>query len=115
MVEEILKDKKKREETLRSVLHSPAVPPKMIRGAIGKFQVLRNWASYTSVDLMRPLNKKSGPGIRRTGGGYFLWWNGWGLVIDPGLGFGEAFRAAGWLPETHLCCHRYAPPYRPYG
>jgi len=29
-----------------------------------------------------------------------LWWQGWGLVIDPGLGFGEAFRAAGFFPRN---------------
>ena len=50
----------------------------------GGFFVLRRWGSYT-------------PGViqRSTGGGYFLIWNGKGIVIDPGFDFLSNFLRMG--------------------
>lgn len=49
--------------------------------------VLRDWNSYTPIlpAKFRP-NDDLGPNERR-GGGYFLVWRGFGVVIDPGLDF----------------------------
>jgi glyoxylase-like metal-dependent hydrolase (beta-lactamase superfamily II) len=49
------------------------------------------------VELIRPAEESRDRGA--TGGGYFLWWNGWRLVIDPGLGFGGASRDANYVPR----------------
>ncbi len=98
IVRRIFKQKQKRERELRSVLRKPPTDQALPEGFAGKFQVLRKWASYTTVELMRPANAHSVRDGRQTGGGYFIWWEGWGLVVDPGLGFGEAFRSAEYVP-----------------
>jgi tetratricopeptide (TPR) repeat protein len=100
MCRRILAKKIDREKNLRKVLESPAIVPERPDGFLGEFRVLRNWASYTTVDLMRPPSCAGDPSSTHAGGGYFLWWQGWGLVIDPGLGFGEAYRAAGFVPRN---------------
>jgi hypothetical protein len=66
-------------------------------GYFGEFQVLRRWASYTTADLLRPLGVAAEPDP--AGGGYFLRWENVGIVIDPGKGFGRAFREAGLVPN----------------
>lgn len=90
-----------REAELREVLYAESNQreTEVPEGFDGEFHVLREWASYARVDLMRPSAIAPSPGRRHTGGGYFLWWRGLGLVIDPGLGFGEAYRSAGLLPR----------------
>ena len=100
IVRRIFKQKQKRERELRSVLRKPPTDQALPEGFAGKFQVLRKWASYTTVELMRPANAHSVRDGRQTGGGYFIWWEGWGLVVDPGLGFGEAFRSAEYVPRN---------------
>ena len=97
---DIWEKKNKREQELRNVLHVDPKTPDLPKGFDGVFNVLRKWASYTTIELMRPLENQGGSNRDQTGGGYFLWWKGKGLVIDPGLGFGEAFRAAGYLPRN---------------
>lgn len=61
----------------------------------GELSVLRKWASYTAIPLLR-YGRQGDTGI---GGGYFLRWGNWGLVIDPGLGFGQSFCDAGFVPR----------------
>jgi tetratricopeptide (TPR) repeat protein len=100
MCRRILAAKEDREKRLREVLDSRGIVPQLPDGFLGEFRVLRNWASYTTVELMRPLARAGGDTSTHAGGGYFLWWQGWGLVIDPGLGFGEAYRAAGFVPRN---------------
>lgn len=103
LVQGILKRKKERESELRKIFHAEATDPIRIPdGFYGGFVVLRKWASYTPIDLMRPKGKESIPhqNQQNTGGGYFLWWGNWGLVIDPGLGFGKNFREAGFVPRN---------------
>lgn len=51
--------------------------------------VLRQWNSYT------PALPVSQDDERHRGGGYFLWHQGHGTVIDPGFSFLENFYAAG--------------------
>jgi hypothetical protein len=53
------------------------------------FMVLRKWNSYT------PALPASLDDERSRGGGYFLWHNGHGTVIDPGFNFIENFHSAG--------------------
>jgi hypothetical protein len=100
MCRRILAAKTDREKALREVLDVPGTAPELPKGSLGEFRVLRNWASYTTVELMRPLSRASSDNSTHTGGGYFLWWQDWGLVIDPGLGFGGAYRAAGFVPRN---------------
>lgn len=52
------------------------------------FLCLRKWNSYTPL-----VNTSDKP---RQGGGYFLIWNGQGLVIDPGIGFLRKFFGSGF-------------------
>jgi len=99
-VRHIFEQTEQREEEQRQVLNAEPFEPLVPEGFSGALYVLRNWASYTTVDLMRPFHAPRGPGRWQAGGGYLLWWQGWGLVIDPGLGFGEAFRAAQFLPRN---------------
>jgi hypothetical protein len=87
-----------REAELRAILNAPPAQPALPDGALGEFRVLRKWASYTPLDLMRPDDGASADDA--SGGGYFLWWQGWGLVIDPGVGFGRAFRGAKLVPRN---------------
>ncbi len=54
-----------------------------------KFVVLRRWQSFNP-KIPRPSNRK----LR--GGGYFLLWNGKGLVIDPGFDFIQNFYDEGF-------------------
>ena len=49
------------------------------------FMVLRKWNSYT------PALPASADDERSRGGGYFLWHQGHGTVIDPGFNFTENF------------------------
>ncbi|MBM3236438.1 MBL fold metallo-hydrolase [Candidatus Poribacteria bacterium] len=51
--------------------------------------ILRRWNSYTPAMVERPEVSR--------GGGYFLVWNGKGLVIDPGFNFLHNFRERGFL------------------
>jgi tetratricopeptide (TPR) repeat protein len=53
------------------------------------FMVLRRWNSFT------PAIPASDEDERSRGGGYFLWHNGRGTVVDPGYNFLENFREAG--------------------
>ena len=84
---------------MREVLHAKAAAPEGLpENSAGVFVCLRNWASYTSIELMRPF--ATDPlAHRNAGGGYFIWWRDWGLVIDPGLGFGQAFSCSGVRAE----------------
>jgi tetratricopeptide (TPR) repeat protein/ribonuclease BN (tRNA processing enzyme) len=93
----IQKDAKKREGMLRKVLLKPPCAPKHPPDAIGLLQVMRKWASYSTIPLMCSDDKHPDA---NTGGGYFLWWQGWGAVIDPGLGFGKGFREADFVPRN---------------
>ena len=99
-IRRVFRQTREREREFRKVLYASPFKPRLPKDSPGGFYVLRNWASYTTVDLMRPSTQPPAPGRRQTGGGYLLWWQGWGLVIDPGLGFGEAFRAAGFKPRN---------------
>ena len=99
LVRRIVKEKSQREANLKRVLSLTPEPLPLPPGYTGKFLVLRKWASYTTVDLMREETETVDAGAGISGGGYFLWWDGWGLVIDPGLGFCKAFRAAGLVPQ----------------
>ncbi len=55
------------------------------------FQILRHWSSTT------PLFKRQNNDIyHHRGGGKFLYWNGYGLVIDPGFDFLTNFFEAGY-------------------
>jgi tetratricopeptide (TPR) repeat protein len=100
MCRRILAAKTDREKDLREVLDLTPIAAELPDGFLGEFRVLRNWASYTTIDLMRPLAREGSDSSKHAGGGYFLWWQGWGLVIDPGLGFGKAYRDAGFLPRN---------------
>ena len=51
--------------------------------------VLRKWNSYTPALPASPEDERS------RGGGYFIWHNGHGTVIDPGFNFIENFHEAG--------------------
>jgi len=51
--------------------------------------VLRKWNSYTPAIPASPDDERS------RGGGYFIWHNGHGTVIDPGFNFIENFHQAG--------------------
>lgn len=99
-VARMLKRKTERERNLRELLHQKPETTALTSDAIGGICVLRKWASYTSVDMLRSGQDEEPGGPASSGGGYFLWWQGWGLVIDPGLGFGAAFRDAGFVPQN---------------
>ena len=99
LVRRIIKAKAEREAEFNRILKQDPQPLALPDGFLGKFVVLRKWASYTTVDLMRDAPGAGGADTGTCGGGYFLWWDGWGLVIDPGLGFGKAFRSAGLVPR----------------
>lgn len=65
---------------------------KPFRNAVNKFVVLRRWQSFNP-KVPRP----TGQNIR--GGGYFLFWEGKGLVIDPGYNFTQNFYEQGFSIE----------------
>jgi len=55
----------------------------------GSFSVLRGWSS--AVTLL-----EGSKDLRWRGGGYFLKWNGKGIVVDPGFDFLDNFHDAGF-------------------
>jgi hypothetical protein len=65
---------------------------KFRRGLLNKFVVLRRWQSFNP-KVPRP----RGQDIR--GGGYFLFWKGKGIVIDPGYNFIQNFYEEGFSLE----------------
>lgn len=62
--------------------------PRTIGSNDSYFLCLRKWNSYTPL-----VNVSEEP---RQGGGYFLAWNGKGIVIDPGIGFLQNFLSSGY-------------------
>jgi hypothetical protein len=65
--------------------------PEMMKGA-NKLVILRRWQSFNP-KVPRPR------GISVKGGGYFLRWNDYGIVIDPGYGFVQNFYDEGFSLE----------------
>lgn len=74
----------KQKEIIDTVLNKP----RTISQSDCYFLCLRKWNSYTP--LVGTYDKP------RQGGGYFLTWNGKGLVIDPGIGFLCNFLSSGF-------------------
>ena len=94
---------RQREQKLREDLRKAPMEPKLPQSpteAKGVVCVLRKWASCTTVSLVRSRHDVQRADSGATGGGYFLWWDGWGLAIDPGLGFGDLFTAQGFVPRN---------------
>jgi ribonuclease BN (tRNA processing enzyme)/tetratricopeptide (TPR) repeat protein len=97
-VRDAFRAKRREEKRLAELFDAPPTMPLLPQGCSAEFQVLRRWASYTTADLLRPLHSAHEPDP--AGGGYFLRWQDWGMVIDPGVGFGRAFREAGFVPRN---------------
>lgn len=67
--------------------------------------VLRKWNSYTPALPASPDDERS------RGGGYFIWHNGHGTVIDPGFNFIENFhQAGGRMCDIHNIILTHAHP-----
>ena len=67
--------------------------------------VLRKWNSYTPALPASPDDERS------RGGGYFIWHNGHGTVIDPGFNFVENFhQAGGRMCDIHNIILTHAHP-----
>ena len=86
--------KREAEAQLRETLNAPPEAPELPEGALGQLLVLRRWASYTAVPLLRA------DAASAIGGGYLLRWGNFGVVVDPGLGFSESFARLNLVPQA---------------
>jgi tetratricopeptide (TPR) repeat protein len=88
-IKEMFSEKEKAESKKKKFMDAVS----LLNPARSLFMVLRRWNSFT------PAIPASDEDERSRGGGYFLWHNGRGTVVDPGYNFLENFREAG----GHLC------------
>jgi tetratricopeptide (TPR) repeat protein len=86
--ERLMAEKRNQERRIQEALRREPTSGPVPDQYAGQLHILREWGSYTPIPFVRSADGNA------VCGGYFVQWRERGIVVDPGLGFAEAFMDA---------------------